>query len=64
MTATWNELLLSHWSGSAEPAVVDDEGVLTGADLLARASGASAWFDALGFAPGDADRVNRLLGRG
>lgn len=54
MTATWNELLLSHWSGSAEPAVVDDEGVLTGADLLARASGASAWFDALGFAPGDA----------
>ncbi len=51
MTATWNELLLSHWSGSVEPAVVDDEGVLSGAELLALASGASAWFDALGPVP-------------
>jgi acyl-CoA synthetase (AMP-forming)/AMP-acid ligase II len=54
--ATWNELMLSHWAGAMadRPAIVDDDGVVSGSELLALAAGASAWFDELGYAPGAA----------
>ena len=50
----WNGLVLRHWLGSEAPAVVDDDGTVTGHELLQLAAGASAWFDELGFAAGDA----------
>lgn len=50
----WNGLVLHHWLGSAAPAVVDDEGTVTGDELLRLAAGASGWFDELGFVAGDA----------
>jgi acyl-CoA synthetase (AMP-forming)/AMP-acid ligase II len=50
----WNGLVLHHWLGSDAPAVVDDDGTVTGDELLGLAAGASAWFDELGFVAGDA----------
>ena len=52
--STWSELVLAHWSGSGAPAIVDDDGVLTGAEMLALAAGASRLFDELGYAAGEA----------
>jgi acyl-CoA synthetase (AMP-forming)/AMP-acid ligase II len=52
--STWSELVLAHWSGSGAPAIVDDEGVLTGAEMLALAAGASRLFDELGYTAGEA----------
>lgn len=49
----WNELMLGHWSGSDRAAIVDDDGTVTGQELLERAAGASELFDEYGFAPGD-----------
>jgi acyl-CoA synthetase (AMP-forming)/AMP-acid ligase II len=50
----WNGLVLGHWLGSDAPAVVDDDGTVTGDELLRLAAGAAAWFDELGFATGAA----------
>jgi acyl-coenzyme A synthetase/AMP-(fatty) acid ligase len=50
----WNGLVLGHWLGSDVPAIVDDDGTVTGHELLQLAAGASAWFDELGFVAGDA----------
>ncbi len=49
---TWNELVVARWSGSSAPAVVDDDVTWSGDELLARAGGASAWLDGLGFPVG------------
>ncbi len=46
--------MLGHWLGSGAPAIVDDDGTVTGHELLQLAAGASAWFDELGFVAGDA----------
>ncbi|MFM2073043.1 MAG: hypothetical protein RLZZ623_3307 [Actinomycetota bacterium] len=54
LESTWSEMFLRHWSGSNAPAIVDDDGVVTGADLLQLAAGASLLLDSLGFASGDA----------
>jgi acyl-CoA synthetase (AMP-forming)/AMP-acid ligase II len=51
---TWNELVVTQWAGSTVAAVVDDDGEVSGAELLALAAGASRWFDELGFAAGEA----------
>jgi len=40
----WNELVLGHWAGVDRPAIVDDDGVVTGQQLLELAAGAAAWF--------------------
>ena len=50
---SWNELVIGHWSDSDRAAVVDDDGTVTGRELLPLAAGASAVFDEYGFAPGD-----------
>ena len=52
--STWNELVLHHWSGSEAPAIVDDDGTLSGHGLLRLAAGASAVFDAYGLRFGEA----------
>ena len=52
--STWSGLVLAHWSGSSAPAIVDDDGVLTGSEMLALAAGASRLFDELGYEPGEA----------
>jgi acyl-CoA synthetase (AMP-forming)/AMP-acid ligase II len=49
---TWNELVVARWSASTAPAVVDDDATWSGEELLARAGGASAWLDELGFSVG------------
>jgi len=50
---SWNELVIGHWSDSDVAAIVDDDGEVSGRDLLGLAAGASALFDEYGFAPGD-----------
>lgn len=50
----WNGLVLRHWFGSDAPAIVDDDGIVNGQELLELAAGTSAWFDELGFVAGDA----------
>ena len=50
----WSERMLDTWLGTADPAIVDDDGEVSGDDLLCLAAGASAWFDELGFVVGDA----------
>lgn len=45
---TWNDLLVDRWSGSPHPAIVDDDGSLSGDELLELAGGASSWFTELG----------------
>ena len=52
--AWWNALVIEHWTGSNAPAIVDDEGTVTGDELMRLAAGASAMFDRHGFEPGDA----------
>ena len=52
--STWNELALAHWAGNRERAVVDDDRVVSGEELLRLAGGAAALFDDLGFGVGDA----------
>ena len=54
IAATWNQLIIDRWGQTDAPAIVDDDGEVSGRDLLRLAAGASAWFDELGFAPGDA----------
>jgi acyl-CoA synthetase (AMP-forming)/AMP-acid ligase II len=49
----WNELVIDHWLGNDVPAIVDDDGVVSGHELLQLAAGASRWFDELGFRPRD-----------
>jgi acyl-CoA synthetase (AMP-forming)/AMP-acid ligase II len=51
---TWADLVRERWLGSDAPAIVDDDGVVSGDELLRLAAGASAWFDELGFGTGDA----------
>jgi acyl-CoA synthetase (AMP-forming)/AMP-acid ligase II len=50
---TWNQLVLEHWSNSDAPAVIDDDEIVSGHELLELAAGASDLFDRLGFGPGD-----------
>jgi acyl-CoA synthetase (AMP-forming)/AMP-acid ligase II len=50
---SWNALVREHWLGSSTPAVIDDDEVLTGQDLLETAAGASRFLDDLGFAAGE-----------
>jgi acyl-CoA synthetase (AMP-forming)/AMP-acid ligase II len=45
--------VIGHWLGNRAPAIVDDDGVMSGHELLQFAAGASAWFDELGFRVGD-----------
>jgi acyl-CoA synthetase (AMP-forming)/AMP-acid ligase II len=52
--ALWTDMLLERWLGSSSPAIVDDDGQLSGDEFLSIAAGASAWFDELGFVAGDA----------
>jgi acyl-CoA synthetase (AMP-forming)/AMP-acid ligase II len=52
-TPLWTDLVRQHWLGSDAPAVVDDDGELSGHELLRLGGGASRWFDELGFGPGD-----------
>lgn len=54
MAATWTELVLEHWVGSDAPAVIDDLGAVTGAELLRLAGAASLMFDHYGYGAGDA----------
>jgi acyl-CoA synthetase (AMP-forming)/AMP-acid ligase II len=49
---TWNELLMRHWLGSAQPAVMTVDDVWTGDELVRRAAGAAEWLAAMGFEPG------------
>jgi acyl-CoA synthetase (AMP-forming)/AMP-acid ligase II len=44
---------MERWSGSTAPAIVDDDGVLTGLEMLELASGAARLFDELGCAAGE-----------
>lgn len=46
--------MVSEWSGSRLPAIVDDDGIVTGQDLLELAGGAAEMFDNDGFERGDA----------
>jgi acyl-CoA synthetase (AMP-forming)/AMP-acid ligase II len=50
----WTELMLGQWIGNDAPAIVDDDGEVTGDELMQLAAGASAWFDELGIGIGDA----------
>ncbi len=45
--------MLEQWLDNAEPAIVDDDGVVSGHDLLRLSAGASAWYDQLGFGVGE-----------
>ena len=36
--ATWNDLVMEQWADSARPAIVDDDGIVTGQELLALAA--------------------------
>ncbi len=54
MTELWSDRICRVWLGNVAPAIVDDEGELSGDELLRLAAGASAWFDELGFATGEA----------
>jgi acyl-CoA synthetase (AMP-forming)/AMP-acid ligase II len=47
-------MVLDRWLGSTTPAIVDDDGEVSGDELIRFAGGASAWYDELGFASGDA----------
>lgn len=47
-------MLLHHWLGSDDSAIVDDDGVVTGDELIRLAAGAAAMFDERGVAPGEA----------
>ena len=47
--APWTDRVLEHWSGSATPAIVDDDGEVSGDELLRLGAGAAAWFDEFGF---------------
>jgi len=49
---TWNEVILATWEGSDAPAIVTEDRVWNGTELLAWAGGAAKWLDDLGFAPG------------
>jgi len=51
---TWNDLVLTHWAGSAAAAIIDDDGVVSGEELLRLAGRAAAMFDDYGFVVGDA----------
>jgi acyl-CoA synthetase (AMP-forming)/AMP-acid ligase II len=51
---TWNELIISRWLGSDVAAIVDDDGLVTGDELLRLAAGASEKFDEVGIGPGEA----------
>lgn len=53
-TPTWTDLLLGHWLGSDAPAIVDDDGQVSGDELMRLAAGAATWYDQLGFEVGDA----------
>jgi acyl-CoA synthetase (AMP-forming)/AMP-acid ligase II len=50
----WNGLVSRHWLGNPAPAIVDDDGIVTGDELMRLAAGASAMFDHYGYAVGDA----------
>ncbi len=52
--ATWNDLVLEQWADSARPAIVDDDGIVTGQEMLALAAGAGIWFDELAIPFGQA----------
>jgi len=54
LPAFWNGLVIAHWVGNASPAIVDDDGVVTGDELMRLAAGASALFDQLGVDAGHA----------
>jgi acyl-CoA synthetase (AMP-forming)/AMP-acid ligase II len=51
---SWSDLVVEQWLGNAAPAIVDDDGELSGDELMHLAAGASAWFDDLGYVAGDA----------
>ncbi len=51
---TWTDLLLGQWLGSRAPAIVDDDGQVSGDELMRLAAGASSWYDDLGFETGSA----------
>lgn len=51
---SWNGRLLERWLGCAEPAIVDDHGVVTGDDLIGLAARSAALLDEHGCAPGAA----------
>ena len=53
-TGSWNALVTQRWLGSQAPAIVDDDGVVTGDELMGLAAGAAAMFDGYGYAVGDA----------
>ncbi|MGD9704593.1 MAG: class I adenylate-forming enzyme family protein [Acidimicrobiia bacterium] len=53
-SGSWNALALRRWLGNEAPAIVDDDGVVSGDELMRLASGAAAMFDEYGFEPGDA----------
>jgi len=50
----WGDVVLAQWTGSDEPAVVDDDGILAGAEMIGIAAGAARMFDEAGFGRGDA----------
>jgi len=51
---SWSGRVLHHWLGRSDPAVVDDDGVVTGDELMGLAAGAAALLDEHGCPPGGA----------
>lgn len=50
----WSDLVMRHWRESDAPAIVGDDGVTTGREMLEEAAGAASLLDELGFAAGEA----------
>lgn len=50
----WSDRLVDRWVDNDAAAIVDDDGVVSGTQLMRMAAGASAWFDELGYGVGDA----------
>ncbi len=54
MSPLWSDRLSARWVGSDDAAIVDDDGAVSGDELMRLAAGASAWFDELGYGVGHA----------